>query len=321
VSGYSLYGLDFGADIPFTAPVPCSGASPSLCVTAGPELPPGAWEPVEVVYRSAFRDELAQPLVTLYRAPAGFRLHFPRVADFYVTPEQIHRQLLSGADPGLAEISLLGTVLAWCRESQGVPVLHAAAVGLDGGAAAFLASNRGGKTSLAASLVQAGGKLLTDDLLAAEERGSGWVGHAGYPQLRMWPDQARHFAGSVEDLPRVNPSLEKLLVPIHRLGGAFHSGPLPLRVLYLPERRADLDDDLEVRIAAAPPARALIELVRHSFLARMVEAAGLQPGRLALLARLAGAVPVRTLSYPSGVRHLPRVADTIYADLRALRTV
>jgi len=318
VSGYALYGLQFVSDRAFAAPVPSGGVPPSFRVTFDADLPTGDWAPAEVVYQSAFQDELAQPVVTLYRCPAGQRLHFPRAADFYLTEGHVHCRLLPGGDPRLAEIYLLGTVLAWQREARGIPMLHAAAVGLEGGAAAFLASNRGGKTSLAASLVQSGGELLTDDLLAVEKAGSGWLGHPGYPQLRMWPDQARYFAGSSEGLVRVLPDLEKLRISVDRLGGSFHSGPLPLQALYLPERRTDSEDDGAVRIAAASPGRSLIELVRHSFLARMVEAAGLQPGRLALLAKLAADVPVRTLSYPSGVQHLPAVAEAIRADLRVL---
>ena len=318
MSGYSLYGLPFTSDRALVAPVPRSNVSPILRVTCSPELPPGPWLPGEVIYQSPFQDELAQPLVTLHRAPAGFRLHFPRAADFYHTEGRLRWRLLPGGDPGLAEIYLLGTVLAWLREGQGIPVLHAAAVGIEGGGAAFLASSQGGKTSLAASLVQAGGELLSDDLLAVEETASGWVGHAGYPQMRMWPDQAHHFAGETHGLARVHPSLEKRFVPLHRLGGTFRAAPLQLRALYLPERRTDPEGGLEVRIAAVPPARGLIEVVRHSFLARMVEAAGLQPGRLARLARLAAEIPLRTLSYPSGVQHLAAVAEAVRTDLRAL---
>lgn len=315
---YSLYGLHFSCSQELSAPVLRSLAAPSLQVTTGPDSLPGDWAAPEVVYQSEFRDEVGHPAVSLYRAPAGLRLHFPRAGDFYLADQRIHCRPLPQGDPRLAEIYLLGTVLAWWREAQGVPVLHAAAVGIDDGAAAFLASNRGGKTSLAASLVREGAELLTDDLLAVEATASGWIGHSGYPQFRMWPDQARHFTRDPNDLALVHPSLEKRLVPLGQRGGTFHSGPLPLRAFYLPERRPEGEHDPEIRIAAAPPSARLMELVRHSFLARMVEAAGLQPARLPRLATLAAQLPVRTLSYPSGVEHLPAVTAAIRADLRNL---
>lgn len=315
---YSLYGISFASDLQFHAPLPTGHEATMLEVTSGPDLPPGDWSRAELLYDSPFRDELAHPVVTLYRCPAGYRLHFPRAADFFLTRDRIHVRPLPHGDRAMVEIYLLGTVFSWWREAYGVPMLHAAAVAVQGGAVGFLASNQGGKSSLAATLVQSGDELLTDDLLAVEPVRGGWVGHAGYPQMRMWPDQAACFAGGVDALEAVHPLISKLLVPIHQLGGSFHPGSLPLRALYLPERRMDREDGLDVRIASASPRRRLIELVRHSFLARMVEAAGLQPRRLTLLARLASEVPVRTLSYPSGVVYLPSIAAAVWEDLQRL---
>jgi len=59
----------------------------------------------------------------------------------------------------------------------------------------------------------------------------------------------------------------------------------------------------------------VIELVRHSFSPLLVEAAGLQPGRFDLFARLARQVPVRRLSYPTGFDRLPGVAEALLRDL------
>jgi hypothetical protein len=313
---YTLYGLHFASEFRFAAPLPLSRQPATFTLTRGPETPPGDWEAGAPLYASPFRDTADHPVVTLYRAEAGCRLHFPRAADYFLSERRLHIRPLAHGEPELEEIYLLGTVLSWRREAAGVPVLHAAAVRFEGGAAAFLASNRGGKSSLAASFVQAGAELLTDDLLAVEAGDAGWVGHSGYPRMRLWPDQARRFAGDVEGLAPVSPAIPKLLVPLERLGGAFHSGPLPLRALYLPERRIGPAEDREVRIEPASPRRALIELARHSFLARMVEAAGLQPARLLCLARLAEQVPVRALSFPDGVEYLPEVIAAVQADLR-----
>ena len=62
----------------------------------------------------------------------------------------------------------------------------------------------------------------------------------------------------------------------------------------------------------------MIELVRHSFSARMVEAAGLAPHRLELFTTMARQVPMRRLTYPSGFEHLARVRQAILDDLEAL---
>ena len=105
------------------------------------------------------------------------------------------------------EIRLLGPVFSFWLELQGIPVLHASAVLVEGQAVAFLSSNYGGKTSLAATLMQAGHPLLTDDFLPVE-RGDGlYLGRPGYPTMRMWPEEAEHFLGSYEDLGLVHPAL------------------------------------------------------------------------------------------------------------------
>jgi hypothetical protein len=57
-----------------------------------------------------------------------------------------------------------------------------------------------------------------------------------------------------------------------------------------------------------------MELLRHSFMMRAVQALGWQPQRLALFAQLIGQVPLRRLRYPSGFEHLPRVRDAVLED-------
>ena len=66
------------------------------------------------------------------------------------------------------------------------------------------------------------------------------------------------------------------------------------------------------------PAEALVELVRGSFLAELVEAVGWQERRLATLAALSNSVPVRRLCYSTGEAELERVGDRLFVELAAL---
>jgi len=162
-------------------------------------------------------------------------------------------------------------------------------------------------------LLQAGQALLSDDLLPIEARDGSFLGRPGYPQMRMWPDEATHFLGGFERLPVVHPELSKRRVPVGPGGlGTFHDSPLPLACIYLLERRAEAEP-LELRNLS--PQDALIELLRQSFTPLLVEAAGLQPSRFDLLSRLVLAVPVKRLRYPSGFDRLPRVAEAVRLDL------
>jgi hypothetical protein len=163
--------------------------------------------------------------------------------------------------------------------------------------------------------MQAGYSLLTDDILPVEERDGTFFGRPGYPQMRMWPDEAAHFLDGWEDLPLVHPEISKRRVPVGAGGfGSFHPDSLPLAVLYVPERRQD--GPIEIREISR--SEGLLELVRHSFSPRLVEAAGLQPRRFDLFARLVRQIPIRRLIYPSGFHRLPEVAEAVLRDVEQL---
>jgi hypothetical protein len=159
-------------------------------------------------------------------------------------------------------------------------------------------------------MIQAGASLLTDDLLALDEREDRWEARPSYPEMRMWPDEVSHFVGSPEGLPRVHTESEKRRVAVGDGGfGAFLDASTPLACVYLASRRQERCGGVELRPVSR--SEALIELVRHSFSARLVEGAGLQPARLDRLARLVRSVPVRRLIYPSGFERLPEIAEIL----------
>ncbi len=162
-------------------------------------------------------------------------------------------------------------------------------------------------------MIRTGCALLTDDLLVLENREDRWEARPSYPEMRMWPDEAAHFVGSHESLPLVQSDSEKRRVAIGEAGdvgfGSFHDASAPLASIYLASRRPEGEGGVEIQ--PVPRSEALIELIRHSFSPRLVEAAGLQPSRLDRLSRLVRQVPVRRLSYPSGFERLPEVAEAL----------
>jgi hypothetical protein len=230
-------------------------------------------------------------------------LRFPGQADFWLADRRIEARLLDPASGADLEMRLLGPVLAYWLERAGIPVLHAAAVEMGGRAVGFLAGSRGGKSSLAAALVEAGRPLVTDDLLPVEQRPGDLYALPGYPQMRLWPEAARRFAGAeADELPRVHPQLDKRRLPVAR----FHGEPLPLGRLYLPERRPGT----EIAIRPVSPRDALIELLARSFIPQLAASGGREGERFDRMARLAERVPVYRLIYPEG---LDRLADVVRA--------
>jgi hypothetical protein len=227
------------------------------------------------------------------------------VADFYIGSSRIEYALHDDTYAYALELWLLGTVLAFWLEWQGVPALHASAAALNGHAVGFLASKQGGKSSLALALLQQGHPLLTDDLLPVDVDDDAIRGRPGYPQMRLWPDHAEHFVEDAKSLRRAHPYIEKRRVPIRP--DSFCDDVRPLQALYLPERT----EDASIQIQPVAPTDALQAVLRHSFLPRIVEATGWQATRLSTLSQLVEQVSVRRLTYPDGVEHLPRVADAI----------
>ena len=284
--------------------------------------------------RPAFSSPLRTPrgdaLSSLYRLPDFDIMRFTELTDFYLTDTSIHGQLIHPQAQHLLEIHLLGPVIAFWLERRGLPVLHASAVEIDGGAVGFLASNGGGKTTLAAACLQDGHPLLTDDLLPLYcQPGGEILGLPGYPQLRLWPRQTEAFLGSAEGLQRVHPDFEKLRVPVRFSGplstessegssmlGEFRNLPSPLRRLYLPDRRLHGEGGDEVKIRPLSPRDTIVELFRFSFLQPLVDGLGWQPRRLDTFGDMAVRVPIARLSYPSGLEHLPRIREAIVADVR-----
>jgi hypothetical protein len=303
-----LFGLTVAGNFPFRTPLSRGAPPADLFLTVSP---PSSTRPRPVsppTYASALRDASGESLGSLYRSPLGEDLlRFSGAGDFHLEPDGI--RFVPGEESDLAEIRLLGPVLSYWLELRGHPTLHASAVSANGRAIAFLSRHGGGKTGLAAASLRAGASLLTDDLVVLEEAGEGWQVRPAYPEMRMWPDEAAHFVGPPAELPRVQAGAEKRRVAVGGGFGTFVDASAPLACLYLAARQEEGGGGVEIQPVAR--SEALIELVRHSFSPRLVEAAGLQPARLDRLARLVRSVPVRRLVYPSGFERLPEIVGNL----------
>jgi hypothetical protein len=303
-----LFGLTVAGDFPLPASLSQSPDPVDLVVFRS-EQPLLSSEDLESppVYASALRDKDGESVGRLYEMPEGAVFRF-REGDFRVGEDFIEAYLPE-LENGLATLRLLGPVFSYWLELRGLPTLHASAVSVDSRAIVFASRHGGGKSGLAAGLLEAGASLLADDMVVLEERELGWEVRPSYPLMRMWPDAAKHFLGHYIDLPLVQRELEKRCVTVGEGGyGKFQEIASPLACIYLATRVEGRD---AVEIQPVSRSEAVIELIRHSFSPRLVEAVGLQPARLDRLARLVRSVPVRRLVYPSGFERLGEVASRI----------
>jgi hypothetical protein len=288
-------------------------AAPTLAFERSPTGLVGA-DGDEVLYESGTRDHRGRSRFTLARASEADVLTFASAAAFAVAPTRITYDLVDPSWAHGVEIWFLGTVMAYWLERAGLPALHASAVVVPEGAVAFLGSGGTGKSSLALAFLKGGHALLTDDILAVEHRGGRWWGRPGYPQARVWADQAAYVGADYEGLPRVQPLREKRRLPIGPGGlGRFHAESAPLRALYVPAR-GEANGGVVVEPIAG--VEAFSELVRHSFLARLLQATGIQSERMERLGTLVRDLPVRRLLYPAGFEHLDAVREAVREDLQ-----
>ena len=97
------------------------------------------------------------------------------------------------------QVYMLGQALSFALVKQGLEPLHATAVVVGGRTAAFLGTSGAGKSTLATCFLEAGHRLLTDDLLVLEESNGRIVAHPGPPRLKLF---RRSRVGSWEQRPR-----------------------------------------------------------------------------------------------------------------------
>jgi hypothetical protein len=115
--------------------------------------------------------ELAPGLIVrLAETATGLRLDFAPIGTYELSRDcrEITWYPAPAAPPEVARMLLLGQVFAQVLHGAGLLCLHGSAVAVAGRGIAFLAPKFHGKSTLALALTAAGGRLITDDLVAVE---------------------------------------------------------------------------------------------------------------------------------------------------------
>lgn len=302
---YQLFGITLVSNFPFTYHLQAASGPADLTLDWVADLP--ASPDGDPVFTSSLLVR-GEPMLRAWQQEGCLRLLFPHQADFLLQAERISCHILDENELPVIETNILAAVLAAWLEQRGVLTLHASAVTLNGQGLAFLSQSGNGKTGLCLALVHAGHPMLSDDILPLMEQNSVFYGQPAFPTMRIHPDEAQYFLGAYEHFQRVNPRIEKRLVPVGTGElSSFAPAPAPMRGLFILQRRDPAQLGEEIEIKPFPRAQAAVELVRHSFTARLAAALGWQARRLDAFARLLRQAPVYQLSYPSGFDHLTRV--------------
>jgi hypothetical protein len=161
------------------------------------------------------------------------------------------------ADERALALFLAGPALAVALHQRGRLVLHATAVAIGGRALAILGEKGAGKSTLAAALTRRGHRLLSDDIVAIEERAGAPFALAGTASLKIQPEAAQALGVDPGTLARVHPDSEKRAWP----GGAGEDAPAATPITTLLVASAGTEPSLAPLAASAT----FLELVRHTY--------------------------------------------------------
>ena len=167
------------------------------------------------------------------RAAGGeYRIAAPGFGTFLVAGDG-REIVVAPADPSpwRWQRYLIGQALPLAAVLQGLEVLHASAVVVDGRAVAFAGASFAGKTTLAMALVGSGADLLCDDVLALERTDEGLLAHPGPAVVNVRHGSAAALALDSGALLELGRDDEALRIGVQATGNAA-----PLAALYILDR-------------------------------------------------------------------------------------
>jgi hypothetical protein len=215
-----------------------------------------------------------------------------------------------------AAVYLLGPALGLLLRLRGVTCLHASAAVLGEHAVALAGPAGAGKSTTVAALARRGHAILSDDIVALDEReGRFWVLSA-HPYLGLWPESVEMLYGRQMRIPEFATTWDKGRLALTDHGLPFQEQALPLGAVFLLGERTS--DSTAPWLEAAPPREGLIELVANSYGTNLLEK-DLRAREFKLLAGLIAKVPVWRVRPNTDRARLPALCDLIEKTCGMLR--
>ena len=303
-------------------PIIATASSPDVDLHLGSSpYPEGGNLPAqeELAYVSSYSDETGEPGLRVWRVAKGafLRIAYSDGTQFWLDRK---RETVWAVWPGTLSLEdtasyLLGPILGLLLRLRGVTCLHASAVAFKDRSIVFVGSQGAGKSTTAAALARHGYGVLSDDIVALEEREGTFHVMPAYPHLSLWPDSVKMLYGSSEALPRFIPNWDKRRLDLGNPGTRFESRPLPLGVIYiLGERRPDPAPYLE----SMRPRSALLSLVADTYANKILDRE-MRASEFAVLGRLVTTIPVRQVHPHEDANRLEELCRIIREDLVTLK--
>jgi hypothetical protein len=215
---YYAFGLNLSSEIELPELIIGSVSEPDFTIQFG-ELP----ERLETIAIEGVR----------YQATVGkFLLTMDNIATYLVEEgKKITISPIAGAREEDIRLFLLGSAFGALLHQRNYLVMHGSAVTLGSQAFIFSGLSGTGKSTLAASLVQHGFRLLSDDVCAIRFTNENHaVLYPAYPQMKLWNDALSRLGEDPQNHRRVRQDLEKYGI---RADEAFVKEPVQLKQLFI----------------------------------------------------------------------------------------
>lgn len=161
-----------------------------------------------------------------------FLFTVPDVARYLVRDgREILVERLDGSDERDVRLFLLGSVFGALCHQRGLLPLHASAVKVGRGCAAFVGPPGAGKSTIAAFLVQRGHSLVSDDVcVVSRSPDNEYLVHSSIPRLKLWADGLKALRRDIGALRRDRTRMEKYHLPVD---AGFKTEALPPWRIYV----------------------------------------------------------------------------------------
>lgn len=304
---YAVYGISVHSETPLALPQDLGDAAADV------EVRPGSVDQFAQLLSTSQLIERTDWFHYAHGSDGSIYAHWQGVGQFVASDDGT--RIWCTAEPSASEESfhvyLLGQALSMALVKGGREPLHGTAVARDGRAIALLGGSGFGKSTLAASLLGAGFRLLTDDLLLIRAGRCGPRAQPGPARIKLFPDSARRYLPVAVIGTPMNPLGNKQVIPLDVAQRS--SDPATLSVLYVLAPPEEARQARRVRIEPLHGSAAFLSLIRNTFNRLIVDPERLRRQMLEA-AQLVRSVPVRKLLYPWGAAHMEEVQAAILRD-------
>jgi len=301
---YCVYGIDLVSDTPLTMP---RHAHEALCHVSCVRAP-------QALFARAIEGAVFHPLSDGWQRSAVLHdgsayASWESVGEFLVAADgrRIECRPMERCSIESFQVYMLGQALSFALVNQHLEPLHATVVEIEGEGVAFLGGSAFGKSTVAASFLRAGHRLLTDDLLVLRERGGTIWAYPGPPRIKVFPDVAGRFLDG-RNGAQMNADTGKLIIALDARQTCTR--PLPIRAMYVLTSPREAGRRPTVTSEALSARESFIELVKSTFNRRLAGARRMER-QFTAAARLTNAVPIRRLTYPRQIERLADIHDIV----------